>query len=188
MHSIRLIIDLSKTKDWSKKSKIVSDAIIKTIGAVMPHRPMLNNRTCLVSVRMTNNKEIRKINKEFRNKDQPTNVLSFQTIDWNGGVTDEMPIELISPTRDTSIYQISHQSYESIKISDISGNTMVLNIGDIMLSYEQILTEAEEQKKDFDQYIKFITIHGILHLLGYDHQFEDEATEMANMERTIMEK
>jgi probable rRNA maturation factor len=136
---------------------------------------------------MTDNQEIQKINRDFRGKNTPTNVLSFQTVDWNQNSGDEIPIELLHTTRNTVVYEISENTYQRIKINDISGGIMILNIGDIVLSHNQILDEANEQGKDFNEYLQFITAHGILHLLGYDHEFEEDAEKMSQIERAIME-
>ena len=186
MQNMKLIIDLSKTRHWLGKSEIVNQAIVQTFQITMVHKPLLITKVCLVSVRMTDNQEIQKINRDFRGKNTPTNVLSFQTVDWDQNSGDEIPIELLHTTRKTVIYEISENTYKRIKINDISGGIMILNIGDIVLSHNQILDEANEQGKDFNEYLQFITAHGILHLLGYDHEFEEDAEEMSQMERTIM--
>lgn len=188
MQNIRVIIDLTKTRDWSNKSAIVNQAIVKTLQVIILYKPILVTKLCLVSVRMTGNDEIQRMNKEFRDKNIPTNVLSFQTIDWNQNTLDQIPFKLIHTTKNTVSYHISENIYKRIKINDISKDEMVLNIGDIVLSYKKILDEANEEGKDFNQYLQFITAHGILHLLGYDHEFEEDAEEMFEIERTIMEK
>ncbi len=187
MQNMKLIIDLSQTRHWSGTSKIVDRAIVQTFQIAMLKKPLLITKVCLVSVRMTDNQEIQKINRDFRGKNTPTNVLSFQTVDWNQNSGDEIPIELVDTTRNTSIYEISENTYKRIKINDISRGIMILNIGDIVLSYNQILDEANEQGKDFNEYLQFITAHGILHLLGYDHEFEEDAKEMSQVESAIME-
>jgi probable rRNA maturation factor len=187
MQNMKLIIDLSKTKYWSGKSEIVNKAIAQTFQIAILHKPLLITKVCLVSVRMTDNQEIQKINRDFRGKNTPTNVLSFQTVDWNQNSGDEIPIELLHTTRNTVVYEISENTYQRIKINDISGGIMILNIGDIVLSHNQILDEANEQGKDFNEYLQFITAHGILHLLGYDHEFEEDAEKMSQIERAIME-
>jgi probable rRNA maturation factor len=188
MSKINLIIDSSQKRIWLGKRNTVYDGIIKTFQLIIGLKPMLLSKICLISVRMTDNGEIQKINKNFRDKDKPTNVLSFQTIDWKENKLEEMPLELISIKRGKYIYEISQNNFKKINTNDMINSRKVINIGDIVLSYEQILHESNDQSKDFDNYLKFITIHGVLHLLGYDHQTEEDEEEMIKMERVIMEK
>ncbi len=58
--------------------------------------------------------------------------------------------------------------------------------GDIALAYQIIKKEAQEQNKTFRDHAMHIMLHGILHLLGYDHQNENEADEMETLEKTIL--
>ncbi len=60
------------------------------------------------------------------------------------------------------------------------------HLGDIILAYETIEREAKEQDKDFIHHTKHLIIHGILHILGYDHIADDEADEMESLEIDIL--
>ncbi len=189
MQSTCLIIDSSRKREWVGMRTKVHEAIVDTIQVLIEYNNMLQNKAILVSVRMTDNKEIQNINRDYRGKDIPTNVLSFQTIDWkNQEEIELLPIELLSINRNTAIYSISGKVYKRVKMSDISDKRFIVNIGDIMLSYDKALSEAKAQGKDFHQYLRFITVHGILHLFGYDHEFENDEEEMMMMERMVMEK
>jgi len=96
-----------------------------------------------VSVVLTNDQEIQDLNKAFRHKDNPTNVLSFP--------------------------------------SEEEGE-----LGDIILAYETIKQEAEEAGISPLHHTIHLIIHGFLHLLGYDHEKENEAQQMENMEIQIL--
>lgn len=61
-------------------------------------------------------------------------------------------------------------------------------IGDVILSYQTIDREAKEQGKFFKDHFIHMVVHGTLHLVGYDHQTEDEATNMETLEIRILEK
>jgi len=61
-------------------------------------------------------------------------------------------------------------------------------LGDIVLAYETIAREAQEQKKPLRDHILHMTVHGLLHLCGYDHETEDEAEEMESLETAILQK
>lgn len=58
--------------------------------------------------------------------------------------------------------------------------------GDIILAYETIAREAHEQGKPFKAHLTHLIVHGVLHLLGYDHIEDDEAEEMEALEITIL--
>jgi probable rRNA maturation factor len=59
-------------------------------------------------------------------------------------------------------------------------------IGDLILAYETVAHEAEEQGKDIAAHFNHLVVHGLLHLLGHDHIEEDEAEIMENTERHIL--
>jgi len=96
-----------------------------------------------VSVVLADDTEVQDLNKTFRNRDKPTNVLSFP----------------------------SEQKDE---------------LGDIILAYETVTREAEENGVSPLDHTLHLIIHGFLHLLGYDHEHENEAKEMENMEIRIL--
>lgn len=63
-----------------------------------------------------------------------------------------------------------------------------LHLGDVMLAYQTIEREAKEQGKYLQDHITHLMIHGTLHLLGYDHESEDDANVMETLEIRILEK
>jgi probable rRNA maturation factor len=115
-----------------------------------------------LSISLCSNLQIKKINREFRNQDKPTNVLSF-------GNLDEKIIQL-----------------EGLK--QAIGTNKYIFLGDIILSYEYILKEAKSQGKIFHDHLTHLTAHGILHLLGHDHEEEKMAKIMENLEIKILKK
>jgi probable rRNA maturation factor len=60
-------------------------------------------------------------------------------------------------------------------------------LGDIVIAYETLAREAEAEKKPLLNHLAHLTVHGFLHLLGYDHTAEDEAEDMERLEARIME-
>lgn len=103
-----------------------------------------------VSLLFTDDAHIQVLNRDFRGKDKPTNVLSFPAA--SGVFPDDA--------------------------------TKVL--GDIVIARETVEREAEEEGKSFDHHLTHLLVHGFLHLLGYDHESDDEAEEMEAMERLIL--
>lgn len=90
-----------------------------------------------ISVRFVNNEEIHSLNKEYRNVDSSTDVLSF-------------------PLGENGEY-------------DINNDTGAKMLGDIVISVETALTQSKEYGHTFQREIAFLTVHSMLHLLGYDH-------------------
>ena len=115
------------------------------------------NAVCEVSVTFTDNEGIRELNKKFREIDKPTDVLSFPLLDFDGDC-EEPPIdELIS------------------------------NLGDIVISLERAKEQADEFGHSFKREVAFLTVHSMLHLLGYDHELgEEEDKEMRARQSEIM--
>ncbi len=105
-----------------------------------------------VNVSIVSNQEIQQINKQFRHKDKPTNIISFEF---------EKPEGLPE---------------------DIAANFW----GDIVIAPEVLKKEAKEQNKNLDDHWQHIFIHGLLHLLGYDHVDDIEAEEMENLEIELL--
>lgn len=101
-----------------------------------------------ISIIFTNDSSIRKLNKDYRNKDCPTNVLSFPN------------------------------SYDMIEFSE--------ELGDVFLAFETINKESIEYLKSFKEHSTHMIIHGILHILGYDHINDLDALIMENYESLIM--
>lgn len=110
-----------------------------------------------LSVTLTDDSSIRKLNSRYRDKDKATNVLSF-------------PNEAITPP-----YFKDVPTYEGY-----------LLLGDIVLSLETLESEAQEQGKTLKAHFTHLLVHGLLHLLGYDHETEEEATLMEQLETDIL--
>lgn len=113
---------------------------------------------CEVSVTFTDNEGIHELNKKFRGVDRPTDVLSFPLFDYEGE-SEEPPVD------------------------ELFGM-----LGDIVLSLEQAKRQAEEYGHSFEREVAFLTVHSMLHLLGYDHETgEEDEAEMRQKQTAIME-
>lgn len=121
---------------------------------------------CSVEVLFTDDENIREINREQREIDRSTDVLSFPMIDFEtpsffDGFDDRG--ELFDP-----------ESGELI-------------LGDIVLSVEHIMAQASEYGHSCDRELAFLVAHSMLHLLGYDHMEEDERKTMEEKQRLILD-
>lgn len=108
-----------------------------------------------VSVTLTNNAYIHTLNKEYRNLDRPTDVLSFAL----------------------------NESEEP----EIEGSPVANALGDIIISVERAEEQAAEYGHSLRREVAFLTVHGMLHLLGYDHMEEEEREEMEKEQCFVME-
>ncbi len=116
-----------------------------------------------VSILLVENDEIRGINREFRAKDSVTDVLSFPMLQMADGKVLEEP-----------------------GASDMDGGRVFL--GDIVLSVPKALEQAQSYGHSPQRELAFLTVHGLLHLLGYDHEEpSQEETMMAKQERILTE-
>ena len=105
---------------------------------------------CEVSVTFTDNNGIHTLNRDYRGKDAPTDVLSFPLLE-NGEINEDDIIE---------------------------GEPVAL--GDIVLSVEKANSQAQEYGHSFEREICFLTVHSVLHLLGYDHETIEGDEEYMN--------
>lgn len=133
------------------------EVISKVFEAVMQYHE-LDTHEISVEITLLNEEEMRSVNAQTRGIDNPTDVLSFPSFDI------ELPLDM--------------KRYEK----DISPETGELYIGEILIC-EQIMNEqAVEYGHSEERELAFLSVHGLLHLLGYDHISEDMRVEMRKAE------
>ena len=118
-----------------------------------------------VEVVFVDGEEIRRLNREMRNMDKVTDVLSFPTLDGIKGQAvcgEDYPYEI-----------------------DEEGN---LVIGSIAICCERAKEQAEEYGHSYKRELHYLLVHGIMHCLGYDHMTEEEKAEMREKEEYILSK
>ena len=120
-----------------------------------------------VNLLLTMNKEIQEMNAEFRHIDRATDVLSFPMIDY------EKAGELAFLEEDDSYFNC---------------DTGELMLGDIVISKEKVIAQAEEYGHTIKREYAFLIAHSMLHLLGYDHMEEQERLEMERKQKEILEQ
>jgi probable rRNA maturation factor len=144
--------------DWEKQipdyEEMCRQAILACICACDDDVSSYDNSE--VSILLTDDDHIQELNKEYRNIDKPTNVLSFAAEDAD----DDFP-----QTND--------------------GDEPVI-LGDIIVALETVSKEAEEQNKTISDHFFHMIVHSMLHLLGYDHINDNDADEMENLETEIL--
>jgi len=141
---VNLIISLDEGIDIEKP---LNNKLNKVVSTILDQEKMSD---CVINLRLLNDKEMRKLNMQFRQKDKTTNVLSF-------------------PNDDISVKQTK-------------------NIGDIAISVEYVKAEAKKEGKTFDDHIIHMLAHGVYHILGYDHENNENAMIMENKEIQTLKK
>jgi probable rRNA maturation factor len=106
----------------------------------------------LLGIVLTDDAEQRALNRTYRGKDSPTNVLSFAMTDPDEPSPPGAPILL----------------------------------GDVVLAFETVAREAAEQRKTLPDHLRHLVVHGVLHLLGFDHESDAEAASMEAREVEIL--
>ena len=117
---------------------------------------------CLVSVMLTDDEGIRRVNREFRDVDRSTDVLSFPLNELEPGDFDRSLCE-----------------------KDL--DTGLILLGDMMISVPRCEEQGKEYGHGYEREIMYLTVHSVLHLLGYDHVDEGERKrQMRQREKEIM--
>jgi probable rRNA maturation factor len=142
--------------DWpALASAAVAAAFAETPHAELAEAPMAVE----VAVRLSDDAEVHALNRQYRDKDRPTNILSFPML------APDMLVNLAN--------------------SD-DGEVLV---GDLILAAETVVREAAEKAWSVPDYVGHLVVHGTLHLLGYDHETgEWEAEQMEALERAACAK
>ena len=135
---------------------VTGSAFLDRIAAAIAGKLVFEHREAAV-VAFGDDAAVRVLNARYRGKDAPTNVLSFPAA---GPVIEPD----IGP--------------------DAEGETR--SLGDIVLARETVMREAGEQAVDFSHHVTHLIVHGVLHLLGYDHGVDAEAEEMEALEIEIL--
>ena len=112
-----------------------------------------------VSLVFTDSEAVQQLNRDYRGIDDPTDVLAFYMLPQREG-DDSFALPLDGVTR----------------------------LGEVIISYPQAVEQAREQGYSTEKELALLIIHGILHLLGYDHEEPEEEDEMRKREKELLEK
>jgi len=135
----------------------------RSIQAVLDHCG-LDADLCEVSLLACDDARIAELNAEFREKPAPTNVLSWPAEDLAADEAGQVP---------------------PLPAADFTGE---IALGDIAISFDTCAREATEAGKSMDDHVTHLIVHGMLHLLGYDHIRDPDATLMEGVEAKILGK
>ena len=124
----------------------------------------LNPETAEITILACDDARIMVLNGDFRAKPQPTNVLSWPTEERSASTPGARPD------------------------AALSGPDGLIELGDIAISYDTCAAEAQAAQKPLADHATHLIVHGVLHLLGYDHVVEVDATLMESTEIEILAK
>lgn len=142
---VAAVLELDVQWNCAVTSKLPRETdLLRWASAVLPDEVITRE----VTIRVVDKREMQAANNEWRQKNRPTNVLSFP--------------------------------------ADFPPETGIDYLGDIMICAEVLLEESVQQKKSLDAHWAHIVIHGMLHLLGFDHLDEQGAVEMESIEVEIL--
>ncbi len=152
-----ILVELSNDNwpagDWEV---LAERAAGQTIAAT-PHADLATTpATIEISLRLTSDSEVQTLNRQYRQQDKPTNVLSFPMVQPD-------LIDTLANTDDGEVL-----------------------LGDIVLAYETCAREAAERKVPLEDHATHLIVHGVLHLLGYDHMTNADANAMEAIEHDVM--
>ena len=137
------------TIDFLDETNEVNVDHIALVEKLVQHAATVENiENAEVSITFVTNEAIHAINREYRDKDQPTDVISFALEEMGEG-----------------------------EVAIIGGDIPRV-LGDIIISIDRTREQAEQFGHSFERELGFLAVHGFLHLLGYDHMTESDENEM----------
>ena len=142
--------DIDENKDYEKVIEKVLNKCFKEEN--------LENSKLYITITLTNPENIRIINKQYRNIDRATDVLSFPMFE-------------------------KEELDEKIKNNDFEHQDV---LGDLIISIEKVKEQAEEYGHSFERELSYMVVHGFYHLMGYDHIKEEDKKIMRPKEEKIL--
>lgn len=139
--------------------------ITKVLEAALAHLSQPSEQL-EVSVSFVGEDEIRELNKEYRNNDNVTDVLSFPAV--------ENP--------DRGVINVEEHA------ADLNPETWLLNLGDIIICLPRAKAQAKEYGHSLKREVAFLALHSLLHLLGYDHMIPEDEQQMTALQKEILDK
>lgn len=162
MIQLKVHIDTASEK-WKKafprmKGKIEQAAACAFLAAKKPTD--FKDRLFSISILLTDDANMKTLNKNYRGKNKPTNVLSFPQINLHNFPRNAL---------------------------DTFPRRSEIPLGDVVLAFQTIRRESIEQSKDLENHVIHMIVHGTLHLLGYDHECLRDTKDMEKHECDILE-
>lgn len=158
---MKFTIEIAQDNDeWDSYKEINPKLFEEILEEVLKNYPNFSKvQNIELSILLTNDKRIKKLNQEFRNENSATNVLSFPDLD-----------------------------IDFSQILEFKPDLDYIYLGDIAFAFETISEEVKKKNIPFLNHFKHLLVHSTLHLLGYDHMNDKEAEIMQDIEVKILKK
>ncbi|WJH33034.1 rRNA maturation RNase YbeY [Paenibacillus sp. CC-CFT747] len=132
-----------------------------------------------VALTLTDDEGIHRLNKEYRGIDRPTDVLSFPQHE-PGEDEPDINYDDLEEVEDLDGAEEGADSEESFEDEE--------PLGDIVISLERAQAQSEEYGHSLEREIGFLFVHGFLHLIGYDHETEEDEREMIAKQEAVLQE
>jgi probable rRNA maturation factor len=142
-----------------KVTKEIKEMIKKVVSDALKEESMV--MPVAVDITFTNNLKIRLLNNEYRKKDKPTDILSFP--------------------------MYTRRQIGKLDPKDFSRRNKLI-LGDLVISLEKVSEQAMEYGHSFERELCYLVVHGMLHLMGYDHMKKADKQEMREKEEKVLEQ
>ncbi|WP_310499109.1 rRNA maturation RNase YbeY [Paenibacillus qinlingensis] len=129
-----------------------------------------------VALTFVDDETIQDLNKQYRNLDKPTDVLSFAMSEFGD---DEIQINYEDDSED---------SEGELQEGETVSEAFIEPLGDIIISVPRAIAQAEDYGHSVERELGFLFVHGFLHLIGYDHQSEEEEKMMFAKQEDILQR
>ncbi|MDD2840052.1 MAG: rRNA maturation RNase YbeY [Rickettsiales bacterium] len=150
---------LIKDRHWKREEDVNLNLMEDIFKIVFDYLKIpICRKNIEISITLTDDESIRVLNKDYRQKDKATNVLTFSLYEKKANILEDM---------------------EKLPL---------MSLGDVVFSYDTIQKEAEEQNKNFKNHFVHMLIHSYLHLFSYDHIKSKDRKEMEKLEIEILGK
>lgn len=143
-------VDVTVEADGWADEAALAQLVLTAVEAGLAELKIAPQGSHELSLLFSDDEHVRRLNRDWRGKDKPTNVLSFPAFEI-------LPGEPLPPM-----------------------------LGDIVVARETVSSEASLEGKRFEHHLSHLILHGFLHLLGYDHETEEDAEEMEGIERRAL--
>ncbi|MDR3180118.1 MAG: rRNA maturation RNase YbeY [Holosporaceae bacterium] len=159
---------------WSRcdVQSITDECVLAVFGELK-----LNHYNVEICFLFTDDEELQILNKIYRGIDKPTNVLAFPA-DSIDNIKGDHPKYYEDDYSDNG--DVSDEKNENIYCCNIC------ILGSVALAYDTVERESIEQRKTFEDHLRHLVIHAVLHLLGYDHGDSSRAEQMEDLEIRIL--
>ena len=161
---IRVLLDIDIEEErWQKAIPDIADVAEKVKTTTFEYIrqyadiSVLNaDKPLSVNLCLSNDEHVHQLNRDYRNKDKPTNVLTFANLDF-------------------ADFDAENEVFDEI------------DLGNIIIAYETMQKEADIENITLYAHFCHLLVHGLLHILGFDHIEEDEAEYMESFEKNILQ-